>query len=637
MTSASFSRRRAPQLGTRSIPQLFVERCAATPEAVAFRYKDRGIYHEVTWRAYRDLVETLLAGLEALGMRRADCVAMMSDPCLELYVADMAALCGGAICYGIYTTCSIPEVEYQLSNGGARIFFAENQEYVDKALSASAPLTQLRKIVVFDTRALFQYSDPRLIGFAEVLELGRARLAGERGLLEKRADAVQVGDLAVLVYTSGTTGPPKAAMHDHATLMWGFGNSYLEAFPELNEGAHRAISHLPIAHLIERSMSMYLPLVADVVPHAGEEVEDLRTTLHEVQPTFLNVVPRILEKMASGIVTGVHRSSWLKRKAFAGAMRVGERYRGAGWEGRKAGVGLTLLYRLAQLAVFDPMLRKAGLSRAQAVLCAGAALPPKVQGMWQVWGVNVRNLYGITEGGYVLCQVGRFPRPGDAGRPIFPQEVRLGPDGEVLLRGKTVFRGYWQNEAATRQTIVDGWLHTGDIAEIDANGNYRIVDRKKDILITSGGKNIAPSEIENLLKSSPYISEAMLVGEGRKFVSALIEIDFSTVSEWARAHGVLYTGFTSLAMHPEVIRLISNEIEAANEQLARVEQVKRFRIIPKELDPEEGDTTPTRKIKRQHLHQMFAALIDEMYQDDLAVAQAGTAVESQVKRGGGRT
>jgi long-chain acyl-CoA synthetase len=618
--SKPFNLRRAPQLGTCTIPQLFAERCAVTPDAVAFRYKDLGIYHEVTWRAYRDKVETLLAGLEALGLKRGDCVAMMSDPCCEFYVADLAALCGGAICYGIYTTCSVPEVHYQLSNGRARLFFAENQEFVDKVLSSAPPLPDLQKIIVFDTRALFQYQDPRLISFAQVLELGKARLALQPGLLDCRVEAVRPEDIAVLVYTSGTTGPPKGAMHDHSTLIWGFGNSYLEAFPELNDGVHRAVSHLPIAHLIERSMSLYLPLVADVVPHAGEEVEDLRTTLYEVQPTFLNVVPRILEKMASAIFTGVRRSSWLKRSAFDAAMKVGERYRRTAWNQDNPGLLLTVLYWLARVAVFKPMLRKAGLSRIRAMLCAGAVLPSKVQALWQIWGINLRNLYGITEGGYALCQTGAFPRPGDAGLPIFPQQIQLAPDGEVLLGGKTIFRGYWENEAATRTAVVGGLLHTGDLAELDERGNYRIVDRKKDIMITSGGKNIAPSQIESLLKASPYISEAILVGEGRRFVSALIEIDFNTVSEWARSQGALYTSFASLATHPRVVGLIREEIETVNAQLARVEQVKKFRIIPKELDPEEGDTTPTRKVKRQHLHKMFEVLIEDIYGDELDVA-----------------
>ena len=242
----------------------------------------------------------------------------------------------------------------------------------------------------------------------------------------------------------------------------------------------------------------------------------------------------------------------------------------------------------------------------------------KIQEACQVWGINVRNLYGITEGGYVLCQGPAFPSPAQGGRPIAPRQVRRAEDGELLVRGPGLFRGYWKNEQGTSAILIDGWLHTGDVVETNDADEWRIVDRKKDIMITSGGKNIAPSEIENLLKSSPYISEAALIGDGRKFVSALIEIDFGTVSEWARRNSVIYTGFTSLAAHEEIVRLIEAEIGAVNETLARVEQVKKFRIIPKELDPEEGDTTPTRKVKRKHLSLMFEALIEDMYAEGVA-------------------
>jgi long-chain acyl-CoA synthetase len=606
-------------------------RCAATPGGVAFRYKDQGLYQEVTWRAYRDTVEAFLAGLEALGLQRGERVAAMSDPCREFFIADVAGMCGGAICYGIYTTCSVAEVEYQLENGGASYFLAENQEFVDKALQAEGGLPQVRKIIVFDTRALFQYRDERLISFEDVVGLGRKRLAATASggkLLAERAATIEPHDIAVLVYTSGTTGPPKGAMHDHASLMWGFANAYLEAFPELNQGVHRAVSHLPVAHLIERSMSMYLPLVADVIPHIGEEVEDLPGTLYEVQPTFINVVPRILEKIASQVVIGMQRSSYAKRLAYATAMRVGEGYRARCWEGKQPGLASRVLYGLATHLVFRPLLKKAGLSKIRAVLCAGAPLPQKIQETWEVWGVNVRNLYGITEGGYVLCQRAAFPHPGTGGAPIFPRDVRLGDDGELMVRGPGLFRGYWRNDEGTRATMQDEWLTTGDIAEDNGKGDFRIVDRKKDIMITSGGKNIAPSEIENLLKSSPYISEAALVGDGRKFVAALIEIDFGTVSEWARQNRVIYTSFQSLVSHEDVVKMIGREIEEVNEHLARVEQVKNFRILPKELDPEEGDTTPTRKIKRKHLYVLFGDLIESMYAE-VPAAEAGQVARSE--------
>jgi long-chain acyl-CoA synthetase len=612
-----YNRRRAPELDSWSIPQWFLARCAATPSAVAFRYKDMGLYQEVTWQAYREAVAAFLAGLEALGMQAGDRVAAMSDPCREFFIADMAAMCGGAICYGIYTTCSAAEVEYQLQNGEAAYFLAEDQEFVDKALSAPSGLPLVRKIIVFDTRALFQYTDARLISFDDVIRLGQNKLAGRDATeyLRPRAEAIKASDIAVLVYTSGTTGPPKGAMHDHASLMWGFANAYLEAFPELNAGTHRAVAHLPVAHLIERSMSMCLPLVADVIPHIGEEVEDLPRTLYEVQPTYLNVVPRILEKIASQVTIGVQRSSLVKRHAYAWAMHVGRAYREKCWSGAKPGLALSLLRALATALVFQPLLKKTGLSKNRAVFCAGAPLPLKIQELWEIWGVNVRNLYGITEGSYVLCQRDAFPAPTKGGIAIFPREIKLGGDGELLVRGPGLFRGYWKNEEGTRATLIDGWLATGDIAEASGAGEWRIVDRKKDIMITTGGKNIAPSEIENLLKSSPYISEAALIGDGRRFVTALIEIDFACVSEWARQNKIVYTSFTSLAAAEEVVTLIAREIEAVNDRLARVEQVKKFRILPKELDPEEGDTTPTRKIKRKHLSTLFEGLIEDMYVD----------------------
>jgi long-chain acyl-CoA synthetase len=631
--AAGYNKLRAPELSTWSIPQWFIARCAATPDRVAFRYKDRGIYQDVTWRNYRRLVSEFLAGLEALGLRPGDRVAAMADPCWEFLISDMAALCGGAICYGIYTTCSVSEVEYQLENGDADFFCAENQEFVDKLLNTATRVPRIRKIIVFDTRALFQYTDERLISFEDVVALGRARLAdtpNPQNFLDERAAAVRAEDISVLVYTSGTTGPPKGAMHDHASLMWGFANSYLEAFPELNTGEHRAVAHLPMAHLIERSMSICLPLVAEVVPHIGEEVEDLLGTLYEVQPTFLNVVPRILEKVASQVMIAMQRSSFVKRHIYTWAMALGTRYRHAIWAGRRPGFILSLLDRLAAAVVFQPLLRKIGLSKIQAILCAGAPLPLKIQEMWQVLGVNVRNLYGITEGGYVLCQGPAFPSPVRGGLPIAPRQVRRADDGELLVRGPGLFRGYWKNEQGTRDILIDGWLHTGDVVETNDANEWRVIDRKKDIMITSGGKNIAPSEIENLLKSSPYISEAALIGDGRKFVSALIEIDFGTVSEWARRNGVVYTGFTSLASHEQVVGLVEAEVNAVNDTLARVEQVKKFRIIPKELDPEEGDTTPTRKVKRKHLASMFEALIEEMYADDAATRakSAATTIDS---------
>jgi long-chain acyl-CoA synthetase len=616
----------------KSVPELFLERVAERPDAVAFRYKDLGLYQEITWRRYRDEVEAFALGLVALGVTPGDRIAIMGDPCFEYFVADMAGLAAGAITYGIYTTCSIPEVRHQIDNGGAKIFIAENQEYVDKVLAIQDLSTDLAHIIVADMRAMFLCDDRRIISFKAVQELGRQAAAEQPGQFEQRAHAVKADSIAVFVYTSGTTGAPKAAMITHRDLMVGMVNTYLQGFAELEHGEHRIVTHLPLAHLVERSMSLCLMLIANVVPHIGEETENLRETLTEVEPTFFHAVPRVWEKIASQILVNIDRSTLVKRLAYRVAMAIGRRHVGYLWRKERPPTWLAAAYALARTLVFKPMFMKVGLHRLLAALTAGAPIPPTVQSLWQIWGVNLRNLYGITEHTLVLCQHEPFQEPGDAGLPLFPKEVKLGDDGEIIVRGPGMFAGYWQNEAATREVVRDGWFHTGDVAERMADGHFRIIDRKKDIMVTAGGKNIAPSEIENLIKASPYISEAVLFADGRKFPSALVEIDFDTVADWARQHGVIYTSFTSLAQHPRVVELISREIDAANQQLARVEQIKKFRIIPKELDPEEGDTTPTRKVKRRHMYELFKALVEDMYRDDQEVRiEMETSSNSQRK------
>jgi len=608
-------RARTWEVYSKSVPQLFIERAEARPDRVAFRYKDLGLYHEVTWRAFRAEVEALALGLIALGVEPGDRIAIMGDPCFEYFISDYAGLCIGAVTYGIYTTCSVSEVQYQLENGGATIFIAENQEYVDKVLALGSAAA-LRHILVADMRAMFLYRDDRILSFAQVQQRGNELGGQQPGLFDRRLAAVQPEDLAVFVYTSGTTGAPKAAMITHRDLMVGMVNTYLQGFPELDEGEHRIVTHLPLAHLVERSMSLCLMLIADIIPHIGEEPENLRETLNEVEPTFFHAVPRVWEKFASQILVNIDRSTRLKRLAYRAAMAVGRAHAQELWQRRKPSFALAAAYAMARAMVFRPMLMKLGMHRLCAALTAGAPIPQPVQALWQTWGVNLRNLYGITEHTLVLCQCEPFQRPGDAGLPLYPKEVQLAPDGEILVRGPGMFAGYWQNEAATSDVLREGWFHTGDVAECTPDGRFRIVDRKKDIMITAGGKNIAPSEIENLLKSSSFISEAVVFGDGRKFPSALVEIDFDTVADWARHNGVVYTSFTSLAQHALVRELIAREVEQANAQLARVEQVKKFRIIPKELDPEDGDTTPTRKVKRRHMYALFKDLVEDMYRDE---------------------
>src|SRR5919197_4041345 len=354
---------RAWAIYAKSVPQLFVERAAARPDSVALRYKDFGLYQEVTWRKYRDEVEAFALGLISLGVEPGDRIAIMGDPCFEYFVADMAGLAVGAITYGIYTTCSANEVRHQLENAEARIFIAENQEYVDKILELQNLSTELRYIIVAGMRAMFLYDDERIRSFATVQDLGRELRARQPQLFEHRINSVKPDDIAVFVYTSGTTGPPKAAMITHRDLMVGMVHTYLQGYPELERGEHRIISHLPLAHLVERSMSMCLMLIANIIHHIGDDTENLRQTLIDVEPTFFHAVPRIWEKFASQILVNIDRSTRLKRLAYKAAMSVGRRYARYRWQHRAAPSALVVGYALARVLVFKPMLMKIGMHK----------------------------------------------------------------------------------------------------------------------------------------------------------------------------------------------------------------------------------------------------------------------------------
>jgi long-chain acyl-CoA synthetase len=603
---------RSEALRGKTAPQLLAERARESPHAVAYRAKRLGLYCERTWHDYAALVGRAAAGLAKLGLARGERVAIMGDPCEEWFVCDLAAQALGAVTYGIYPTASAAEVEYQMADGGASIFVAEDQEYVDKILPLAGRLPRLRSIVVIDDSAMFAYDDPRLKRFADVLDLGAGADAGH---LERLAAALDPSAPAFICYTSGTTGHPKGALvahGKHLAAAW----TFVDHYPTLAARGHRTVVFLPLCHLLGRDIAITLPLVSKLVPHFGEDLESLPQTLFEVAPTVLFAVPRYLQKFASQVLVGIASTSALKRAAYEAAMRVGRREVRRRWEGR---AGASLGYRLARLAVFRPLLNKLGLDELELALSGGAPLPAATAALWQIWGVNLCEIYGQTEeaGAIITGQKGPFPQPGNVGTVIDGWELELGPGDEILVRGEHTIEGYWNRPEATRELFTaEGWLRTGDVGELEG-GSLRLVDRARDFIVTSGGKTLSPSFIENLLRASPYVAEAMVIGHARKYVTALVEIEFDAVSEWARSRNVPYTGFTSLARHPEVERLVASEIARANENLARVEQVKAFRILPKVLDPEEDGEpiTPTRKVKRKLMLERFADLVESMYDD----------------------
>jgi long-chain acyl-CoA synthetase len=624
----------ADDLSRSNAVRLLVRHARTRPAAVAFRSKHLGLYRERSWRDYAVLVARAAAGLKRLGVTRGERVAIMGDPCEEWMLADLGAQALGAITYGVYPTASASEVEYQLRDAGASVFVAQDQEYVDRILPFADRLPALRFIVVVDTSAMFSYAHPKLRGWDEVL--GEPSAADEDLVaLEALAAAIDPGDPAFIVYTSGTTGHPKGALVAHGRHLAGAFN-LVQHYPLLAE-PQRTVVFLPLCHVLGRDVALTLPLLSGLVPHFGEDAEDLTRTIFEVAPTVLFTVPRYLQKFASRALVAVQSASRPKRLVYDWAMRVGRRHVRAHWEGRASGTG-RLAYALARAVAFRPLLNKLGFDALELVISGGAPLPPETMALWQMWGVNVCEIYGQTEeaGAIITGQRERFPRPGDVGTLGPGWELKLADSGEILIRGEHVFESYWGNEAATREVrAADGWLHTGDVGEWK-DGRLRLIDRARDFIVTAGGKTLAPASIENALRASPYVAEVAVFGQARKYLTALVEIDYDTVADWARAHDIAYTGFTSLAEHARVEALIGAEVTRANTLLARVEQIKAFRILPKALDPEEeGEpVTPTRKVKRAQMYARFRDLVESMYGDAeerLLAQQAGDVLDPSMR------
>jgi long-chain acyl-CoA synthetase len=592
------------------------------PHQVAMREKDFGIWQQYTWDRTWNLVLDAAHGLLALGIEPGDRVSIQSEDRPEWVILDLATVAVRGITVGLYPTNPTAEVEYLLSDSGATVHLAEDQEQVDKVLAVPRErLDGLTRVIYIEPRGLRTYADSRLISWDEFLALGQAHREQHPDDVERRMADARPDDVMTLVYTSGTTGPPKGAMLTNANAAFTI-EKIVTSGERIPDGkppgpSDLIVTYLPLCHVAERIFSTWHLVSCGAMLNFAESIDTITSNLREVQPTLFFAVPRIWEKIHAGVLIRGNDATWLKRTMFRFGMRISRSVgRAKVANGGNHTLKSRLLYAIGYPLVLRPLKERIGLRRCRYAASGAASIAPEVLEFFIGIGVPVFELYGMTENSAVATAnyPGRM-KLGTVGEPYPGIGLRLDPEtGEIQTKHDGTFAGYWGKPDKTAETMTaDGWLMTGDVGEWVDGSHIRIVDRIKHIIITSGGKNISPSEIENSLKSSPYVKEAMVVGDGRNYLTALIGIEYDTVGDWARRRNLPYTTYRDLSEKPEVKELIQGVVNTTNEKFAPVEQIKKFRMIPKELDHEDGELTATQKLKRNAMMNMFGDLVESMY------------------------
>jgi len=598
---------------TDTVPTLFWARVQEWADRVAMREKVFGIWRSISWKQYGENARHVALGLISLGLKKGDRVAIISENNPEWLYSDMGILAAGGVTVGIYTTDSVTQVEYIVKHSGSKFFIAENEEQLDKILEARKNLSELEKIFVIDIEGLRHFQDPMVMRFDSLLKRGLEFEGHHPGLFEKKVQEPQPDDLAILIYTSGTTGPPKGAMISHRNIL-----SVMEMQQAVNPGQEtdEVLSFLPLCHIAQRIASVYNPLLGGFKINFVENLDSIPLNIREVSPTIFFAVPRIWEKFYSSLVLRMQDSTSLEKLAFKWAIGFGRRVSDRRLKNQPVPFHLKVLFYLADWAVLKNLKKFIGLDKARYILSGAAPISPDLLKFYHSLGLDMRETYGQTEcTGPTSVHFEGDTKFGTVGKPLPGSEIRIAEDGEILVRGPHVFIGYFNDPGKTRETVADGWLYTGDVGRFDGDGHLIITDRKKDIIITSGGKNITPSEIENQLKFSPYINDATVIGDRRKYLTAIIMIDDENVMKYAQDHRIPFTTYASLTKAPEIIKLIQQEVDAVNKNLAQVETIKRFRLLEIRLTPDDDEVTPTMKLKRKFVSEKFKDLIDSMYRE----------------------
>ena len=600
--------------GFTTVPTLFWHRVETKGSKVAMREKDRGIWKAYTWADYGARAKAVGMGLIALGLEPGDRVAILSDNNKEWLFCDLGVLCAAGVSTGIYPTDSPPQVEYLVNDSGTKFLLVENEEQLDKILAVRERTPGLKKIIVFDMEGLRDLKDPQVMPLDDLYELGEAYARDHDAVWEERMALPKPGDVAIIVYTSGTTGPSKGALLTHRNIIFQ-GGAFARINPDLAlRETDEALNFLPLCHVAERFGGCYNHIAFTHVVNFAEAPDTVPQNLREVAPHVLLAVPRVWEKLYSGVTIALKEGTWLGRVAYRAAIGVGMKASAYELAGKPVPAALRAARAAGNWLVLRNIRLMLGLDRIRYAATGAAPISPDLIRWYWALGVRMFEVYGQTENtGLATANWPGHVKIGSIGSACLGTEVRLSPQGEILLRGPHVFAGYLNKPEKTAEALRDGWLHTGDVGVMDEAGFVRITDRMKDIIITAGGKNITPSEIENQLKFSPYISDAIVIGDKRSYLTCLVMIDHDNVVKFAQDHDVPFTNYASLCRAPEVVELIGTEVEAVNKTFARVETIKKFRLIDQLLTAEDEELTPTMKLKRSLVEKKYRGLIDGMY------------------------
>lgn len=591
-----------------TLPQMLREQARRQPGRVALRQKEFGIWNPVTWGRYFERARDFGLGLLALGLTERGHVGILAENRQEWVFAQLGCGIVRAVAIGVYSTSPANEVAYVLGHADAEFVVCEDQEQADKVLECWDQLPRLKRVIVMDMEGLRRADPDRIVAFDAVERLGAELHAREPARADALIDVQRLDDIALMIYTSGSTGKPKGAMLSYVNIR-AVAPGLIERLGMTADSTH--LSYLPLCHVAEQMLTNFAPIYIGSTVNFGESIRTVQEDLREVAPTVFLGVPRIWEKLHSAIAIKIGEAGGIRRRLFERAMAACEPW--AETEPAKRPLVARLTYWFWYWLVFRALQNYIGLRNGHVVMTGAAPISPRIVRFFRTLGVPLVEVYGLTEtSGMVTGQYLGHRVPGCVGPAIVGAEARVGEHGELLIRSGAVFAGYYKNPDATAQSIRDGWLHTGDVVEL-VDGQFRVVDRLKDIMITAGGKNLSPSEIENAAKSSPYIKECIVIGESRRYVSALVQIDGETVGQWAEEQGIPYTHFRSLAEHPAVRELVQREIDEANAGLAPVSHIRKFHLLTKELDHDDDEVTATMKVRRSNIQTKYAAEIEALY------------------------